>query len=335
MQGCLFDLEEDRLREEILERGAKKVLLQLPEGLKPEGPRLASVIEKAGATAVILGDPCYGACDLPLSEAESLGADLIIHYGHTEIIKNEKLAVPIIYLEAKANIDVKTAVEKSIHLLEPWSRIGLATTLQHVHVLDEVQEILEKSGKTIYVGNAGHTEHPGQVLGCDYSNAKSVMDKVEAFLFVGGGRFHALGLYLATMKPTIVADPFEKRAYTIESDAKKIIRRRWADISEAKDAKNFGVVIGLKPGQSNVEDALLIKEALKKSGKRVVLLAMREITSTALLQFPTIEVYVNVACPRIALDEPSPFTKPVLTVRETYVMLGKTRWEDFLQGGII
>ena len=330
-----FELEENRLKKEIQRHKARKVLLQLPEGLKPRGPRLAPLIEDVGATAIISGDPCYGACDLPLCGAESLGVDLIIHYGHTEMMEGKKTPVPITYIEAKANIDIKATVEKAVDQLDPWNRIGLATTVQHMHMIHEAKDILERAGKTVYIGHAGHTEYPGQVLGCDYSNAKSVLDKVEAFLFVGGGRFHAIGLYLATMKPTVVADPFENRAYPLEADAQKIVKKRWAEICEAKEAEEFGVIIGLKSGQCNIEAALGIKQALEENGKRAVLLALREITSAALLQFPTVEAYVNTACPRIALDEPSFFMKPVLTVREAFVALGKTRWEDLLEEGFV
>ena len=330
-----FESEEIRLKEEILRSHARRVLLQLPEGLKPEGPRLAAVIEDAGATAIISADPCYGACDLPLHEAESLEVDMIVHYGHTKITKGNKSRVPIVFFEARSSADIKEAVRKSVDQLDAWSRIGLTTTVQHIHMIQEAREILERSGKTVYIGDAGHAEYPGQVLGCDYSNAKSVSDKVEAFLFVGGGRFHAMGLCLATMKPTVVADPFENRAYPIQADAGKMVRRRWAEISEAKKAKGFGVIIGLKPGQYKIEAALRIKQALEENGKRAVLLALREITSSALLQFPTIEAYVNTACPRIALDETSFFRKPVLTVRETYVALEKIRWEDLLEEGFV
>jgi len=335
MRNEIFELEENRIKDEILKHGAKRVLLQLPEGLKPEGPRLAAIIEDAGATAIISADPCYGACDLALSEAESLGADLVIHYGHAEMPIKRKMAVPVIYVEARADVDVKAVVEKAVDQLKPWSRIGLATTVQHVHMLDEMREILNEAGKTVYIGDTGRIKYPGQVIGCDYSNVKSISSEVEAFLFVGGGRFHALGLFLATMKPTIVADPFEKRAYSIETDAQKIIRKRWSNICEAKGAKNFGIIIGLKTGQSNIEIALKVKEDLEKGGKTAVLLALREVTPMALLQFPIVEAYVNTACPRIALDESSIFKKPVLTVREAYVMLDKVKWEDLLKEGIV
>ncbi|TEU04976.1 diphthamide biosynthesis enzyme Dph2, partial [Candidatus Bathyarchaeota archaeon] len=41
MPRLTFELEEKRLKEEILKRGSKRVLIQLPEGLKQEGSRLA------------------------------------------------------------------------------------------------------------------------------------------------------------------------------------------------------------------------------------------------------------------------------------------------------
>jgi len=331
----IYDLEEKRLKEEIVKRGAKRVLLQLPEGLKPQGPRLAAVIEDAGAVAVISGGPCYGACDLPLCEAEHLEVDLVVHYGHTEMVSLRNVSVPVLYIEAKANIEVRTAVEKALKWMGDWKRIGLVTTVQHVHMLEEAKAVLEAADKTVYIGRAGSTEYPGQVLGCDYGNAVSVSNGVEAFLFVGGGRFHALGVYLATMKPTVVADPYENRAYVVDSDAQKIIRRRWANINEARKARNFGVIIGLKPGQSNVQLAYKIKKALNEKGKNAVLLALREISPSVLLQFPSIDAYVNTACPRIVLGESAAFVKPMLTVKEAEVVLGWKRWEDLLEDGFV
>src|SRR2546428_7172 len=42
----MYDLEEDRLIAEITGRGARRLLIQLPDGLKSEGPRLASLIRE-------------------------------------------------------------------------------------------------------------------------------------------------------------------------------------------------------------------------------------------------------------------------------------------------
>ncbi len=130
-----FDFEEERIKQEISKLGAKRVLLQLPEGLKPEGPRLATIVEKTGAIPIVSADPCYGACDLAIDSSQSLGVDLIVHFGHARMVKHEP--VPTVYVEARATVTVEEAVEASIPLLSKWNRIGLATTVQHMQTLDK------------------------------------------------------------------------------------------------------------------------------------------------------------------------------------------------------
>jgi 2-(3-amino-3-carboxypropyl)histidine synthase len=327
----MFDFEEERLKQEIVKLGAKRVLIQLPEGLKSEAPRLAKIVEKVGALPIISADPCYGACDLATSEAESLDADLIVHYGHAKLLKYEK--VPTIYIEARATINVAEAVERALPLMENWHKIGLATTVQHVQTIDEAKEMLIRAGKIVMVGDAGRLNYPGQVVGCNYSNAKSIAGDVEGFLFIGGGRFHALGLAISTFKPTVVADPYEKRAYSIDEEAQKVQRQRWASIQEAQKAKNFAVLVGLKPGQKRLEEALTIREKLEKAGKDAFLFAVREITPEVVMNFPTVDAYVNTACPRVSLDEPSKFQKPMLTLNEALVVVGEVSWKELCKKG--
>ena len=326
-----FYLEEEMLKNEITKRDAKRVLIQLPEGLKAEGPRLATIVEKAGALAIVSADPCYGACDLAIQEAEILRADLLVHFGHTPL--TTQLRVPAIYIEAKAEVSIKEAVNKALPYLKDWKSLGLATTVQHVDMLGEARELLIKTGKSVAIGDTGKLKYAGQVIGCNYSNAKAISKDVEAFLFIGGGKFHAIGLALATAKPVIVADPYEKRAYAIDNEVQTIIKKRWATIYEAKKAEKFGVLIGLKSGQEKFDEALQIKEKLEKKEKRATLLALREITPEALMQFPTIGTFVNTACPRISLDDASKFLKPVLTLKEASVILGEMSWEKLCKEG--
>jgi len=327
----MFDFEEERLKQEVVKLGAKRVLIQLPEGLKSEAPRLAKIVEKAGALPIVSADPCYGACDLATSEAEGLGADLIVHYGHAKLLKYEK--VPTIYIEARATISVAEAVEKALPLMENWHKIGLATTVQHVQTIDEAKEMLIRAGKTVMVGDAGRLNYPGQVVGCDYSNAKSIAEDVEGFLFIGGGHFHALGLALSTSKSTVVADPYEKRAYPIDEEAQKVQKQRWASIQEAQKAKTFAVLVGLKPGQKRLEEALIIRDKLENAGKDAYMFAVREITPEVVMNFPTVDAYVNTACPRVSLDEPSKFQKPMLTLNEALVVIGEISWKELCKKG--
>jgi 2-(3-amino-3-carboxypropyl)histidine synthase len=327
-----FDFEEERIKQEITKLGAKRVLLQLPEGLKPEGLRLAKIIEKNGALPIISADPCYGACDIAINEAESLGADLIVHFGHSKLLTHER--VPTIYIEARATVPVDKAVEQALPLLSKCVKVGLATSVQHVQVLNQVREILTRAGKTVIIGDSGQMSYPGQVSGCNYSNVKSIADEVDAFLFVGGGLFHALGVALSTSKPTVIADPYDDRAFSIDDEAQKIIKQRWVSIEEARSAKTFGVIIGLKPGQKRIDNALKIKDLAQKHGYAAYLLAAKEITPETLLEFPSVDAYVNTACPRIGLDASGKFSKPVLTINEFMVVIGESSWENMLKKGL-
>jgi 2-(3-amino-3-carboxypropyl)histidine synthase len=327
-----FDFEEEHIKQEITRLNAKRVLLQMPEGLKPEAPRIAKLVEKAGALPIISADPCYGACDLATSEAEILDADLIIHFGHAKLLKHEK--VPTLYLEARATLPVDAAVISSMPLLSDYGRIGLATTVQHVQTLDNVREILVRAGKTVEVGDTRRLAYAGQVIGCDFSNVKSVATDVDAFLFIGGGKFHALGVALATSKPTIIADPYGGVAYSVTKEVQKILKQRYACIEESTHAKTFGILVSLKPGQKHLDEALKIKDSIEKMGKTACLFAIREILPDVLVEFPTVDAYVNTACPRISLDDASKFKKPVLTIQEFMVVSGESSWENLLKRGL-
>jgi 2-(3-amino-3-carboxypropyl)histidine synthase len=327
-----FDFQEEQIKQHITILRAKRVLLQLPEGLKPEAPRLAKIVEESGAVAIISADPCYGGCDIAVSEAEGLGADLIVHFGHSPFLAQGK--IPAIYVEARATVTVETAVMQSLPLLSNYGKIGLATSVQHLQTLTQARDLLIKAGKSVVIGDGGQLAHAGQVIGCNYSNVTSIADKVEAFVFIGGGMFHALGVALSTSKPTVIADPYDDRAYSIDDQAQKMLKQRWALIQEAKEAQTFGVLVGLKHGQKRFEQALKIKEKAQKHCKWAFLLAGREFIPETLLEFPSIDAYVNTACPRISLEAPQKFSKPVITFNEFMVAIGEGSWGNMLKKGL-
>jgi len=73
-----YELELDRIVSEIKEGNVKSVLLQLPDGLKPWGVAIVDYLEeKTSAKISIWLGACFGACDLP-----STNADLVIQFGH-------------------------------------------------------------------------------------------------------------------------------------------------------------------------------------------------------------------------------------------------------------
>ncbi len=79
-----YDFELERVVGEILGSKAGVVGLQFPEGLKEHALGIAREVEaRTHATAVVMADPTYGACDIKSRAAKKLGVDLIVHFGHT------------------------------------------------------------------------------------------------------------------------------------------------------------------------------------------------------------------------------------------------------------
>ena len=86
LQDLDYDIEIDRIAKEIKKQKAKRVLIQLPDGLKPFATIIAEAIKqktKNKAEVLIYFGSCFGACDVPIDEAKSAGIDLIIQFGHS------------------------------------------------------------------------------------------------------------------------------------------------------------------------------------------------------------------------------------------------------------
>ena len=84
-----YNLELDKIVEEIKEKDYKRVLVQLPDGLKPRAGEIVEVIEKnTDASVFIWLGSCFGACDLPLG-LDILKIDLTVGFGHNRFLKEE------------------------------------------------------------------------------------------------------------------------------------------------------------------------------------------------------------------------------------------------------
>lgn len=279
--------------------GAGRVFIQVPEGLKTRVLELAELLEKRGIKAFVSLEVCYGACDLSMEEAGKVGADLILHLGHSDFGLKSK--IPVLYEEWRIAFDPVPLLKKNLGKLKGYEKICLVTTLQFLDSLTKAKKFLESSGKTIKIGRPAKAKYAGQILGCDYSAAEPLEGLVECFLFLGSGRFHPLGLGMAVKKPVLFLD-FEKgRLEDLDEEVQKLrmakaSRREWA-----KGCRVFGILISTKPGQLQLRTAERIKERLEKQGKKAYLLVLDEIRPDKLMGLK-LDCLVNCACPRLTED---------------------------------
>ena len=174
----------------------------------------------------------------------------------------------------------------------------------------------------------------GQVLGCDYFGLRKIQSEVDSFLVIGS-YFHGLGAALSVEKPMILADPYDGTVKRLDDARDRIIRQRYGMIEKAKRANNFGVIVSTKPGQSNPQLAISILKHVEDAGKKGVILYADEVLPQKLLDFIDIDVFVDTACPRLALDDPERFPKPIITRDEIMVAVGAWTWEQLLERGLV
>ena len=76
-----YDLELDKVVEKIKKNKAKKVVIQLPDGLKPRATEIVFYLEKQTNSEIFIWfGSCYGSCDVPNLK----DFDLLIQFGHSE-----------------------------------------------------------------------------------------------------------------------------------------------------------------------------------------------------------------------------------------------------------
>ena len=329
-----YRIDLESVVDEIKKQGYKLIGVQIPEGLKIHGLRIIDFLHSStGKDFVLNVDPCFGACDIPYNSLKEIGVDLIIHIGHLPISSVvKKTSLPILFIEAKADLKLEKTVEASIPFLV-GSKVGVVTTAQHIHVLEETVEIIESNGFKVVIGEGDNRiSQKGLILGCNFSAATSISDDVDCFLFVGSGDFHPLGLLFNTKKPVVAADPYTGRVRVDELlDLKDmILKQRYGAIAMCRHAKRFGILLGLKPGQQRFNLAVEIKKKLEERGKEAYLLSMDEFSPSKLLGLEKIDCFVSTACPRIAIDDYLKYKIPMITPAELDILLGLRKWSDYV-----
>jgi len=323
-----YELDLERAVRLIKQSQAKRVGLQAPEGLKRALAEVAArIAEETGAEVIISGDPCFGACDVDQSLCQEV--DLLLHLGHAGLGEEPE---KVIFLEAWMPEDLQGVVEKAVAELIS-RRVGVASTVQHIHKIDQALQVLNEHGIQGSVGPAsGRIKYPGQVLGCCYTTVRALLvggpadGPVEEFLFIGTGQFHPLGIALATGKRVIAADPVTGEVSVIDPDP--MLRKRFVAISRASEAKKFAILVSKKSGQKRMELAERMMALGRAKGREMFLVYLDNIEPDRLLNLGA-QAAVSTACPRVALDDAAKYRIPILTPPEFEVMVGEREWEDY------
>ncbi|KAL7056580.1 hypothetical protein AAHC03_020860 [Spirometra sp. Aus1] len=275
---------------------------------------------------VILGDVSYGACCVDDFSAKALGVDLLVHYGHSCLVP---LQCPsILYVFVDIQFDMPHFVDTIKSNYPEGSRLALTSTIQFVTSLPSLKKALEDSGFHPIIPQVLPLS-PGEILGC---TSPRVSD-VDFLLFIGDGRFHLESLMLANPNiPAYLYDPYNKTLTHEIYDHERMRTTRRRAIEAASSAQRFGIILGTLGRQGSPPVVQMLQKRLEDLRRKFFIVLLSEITPAKLDLFGAdVDVWIQVACPRLSIDWGSQFSKPLLTPYEASVALGlagSAEWTD-------
>jgi 2-(3-amino-3-carboxypropyl)histidine synthase len=313
-------IDEKRIFEIINERKPHSVALNGPEALVPKIQNSASnITEKFGIPAYIIGDTCWGSCDLNTHAANMLGAEILFNIGHT--ISMEIFDEKVVMINAFDDIIFDRVARKCALELKSknYNSISLVTDSQHLNQITRVKEVFEEFGYQVIIGRGKGQLNDAQVFGCEFYPAYNVQNQVDAYIFLGQSAFHSASVAISTEKPTYMLDPYFENYSDVTGIAEQLQKKATLLIYKALDAEMIGIIIGLKEGQFAHIKALELKKSFEELGKKVQLIALTDITEDRIQIFKGIDAFVQVACPRISID--NHFKKPMLSVPQALALI--------------
>ena len=304
-----------------------RIVLQVPAGLVRNATDLVDRLRTATGVPVVLATrACFGACDFP-SRDEAPRADVAVVLGHAPI---PNVALP----RTTYFVEMRESGGDPVHLADLVAqahlppRLGLVASVQHLDLVPPLSEALGRRGFEVRVGRGDRRlAYAAQALGCNYTGAEAVERDVDAFLFLGTGRFHPMGLAFAVDRPVWSLDP---RQGLLEPpiDRGALIARRLLAVAAARDARRWGILVSTFGGQNRSPAALALQERARSHGREAEILMFDRLDPRD-LEGRALDAYVNTACPRIALDDGASYAKPVLTPPEFLMALGELPLEPY------
>ncbi|KAI9158354.1 2-(3-amino-3-carboxypropyl)histidine synthase subunit [Paramyrothecium foliicola] len=318
-----YSFEIPKTIHRIRSLGAKKVALQMPEGLLLFATTISDILTQfcPGIETLIMGDVTYGACCIDDYTARALGCDLLVHYAHSCLVPVDVTKIKTLYVFVDISIDTTHLLASLERNFASGKTVAMVGTIQFNATIHGVKSTLEKAGFNILVPQIAPLSK-GEILGCTSPRLKEE-DSVDLILYLGDGRFHLESIMIHN--PSIPAyryDPYSRKLTreTYGHDEMQSVRRD--AIRTARGARKWGLILGSLGRQGNPHTMGLIERQLADRGVPFVNLLLSEIFPGKLALMSDVECWVQVACPRLSIDWGYAFPRPLLTPYEALVALG-------------
>nr|MBE5724737.1 putative diphthamide biosynthesis protein 1 [Cucujiformia] len=231
--------------------------------------------------------------------AKSLRVDLLVHYGHSCLIPiDQTTGVKVLYIFVDIKIDPLHFLETIKYNFPISTKLALVSTIQFLTSLQAVAGELKESGYEVILPQSKPLSG-GEILGC----TAPVLRCTDVIIYLGDGRFHLESIMIANPKVQAYRyDPYDKEFTKEYYDYKEMNLIRKAFVDKSVTGGKFGVIMGTLGRQGNPKVVDHLAQSLRAKEKKVVIILLSEIFPNKLDLFPQLDVFVQVACPRLSID---------------------------------
>ncbi|XP_068173683.1 2-(3-amino-3-carboxypropyl)histidine synthase subunit 1 [Antennarius striatus] len=310
----------------VRQANSKRVALQLPEGLQMFACIIADIIERfTDADTIVMGDVTYGACCVDDFTARALGADFMVHYGHSCLVPVDSTAgIKMLYVFVDIQMDNAHFLDTVKFNFPTGQSLALVSTIQFVSTLQAVSTAL-KPDYDVLVPQCRPLS-PGEILGC---TSPHLEHHVNAIIYLGDGRFHLESIMIANPDiPAYRYDPYSKVFTREYYDHKAMRALRLQAIDKARLAKKWGLILGTLGRQGSPKVLEHLESRLQSAGKSFTRVLLSEIFPSKLDLISDVDAWIQIACPRLSIDWGTAFSKPLLSPYEAAVALQEADWKE-------
>lgn len=324
-----YNFEIHKIIWRVRSTDATRVALQFPEGLLLYSLIISDILTAfAGVThCFVLGDVTYGACCVDDLSSRALDAHLLVHFGHSCLVPIDSTTIPVLYIFVEIAINTSNLLQELKHNFTPAdaNNFIMAGTIQFSNAIRAVKPKLEDLGFKVFIPQSKPLS-AGEVLGCTAPSLKlqSAPGINDVIIFVADGRFHLEAFMIANPGiKTFRYDPYLSKLFLEEYDHDGMKDDRRRAIESARNAKNWGIVLGTLGRQGNPRVLERLEGKMKDKGLDYIVVLVSELSPKKIELFGDgVDAWVQIACPRLSIDWGAAFKKPLLTSFEAEIALG-------------
>lgn len=116
-------------------------------------------------------------------------------------------------------------------------------------------------------------------------------------------------------------DPYMNKIYAEYYDLDDMKMRRGIAIRQLKEATHIGLVMGTLGRQGSPHILKQLETILTEAHKKYSMFLMSDVSPQALLKYPQIDAWIEIACPRLAIDWGDDYPVPLLNPYECFVAM--------------